>query len=116
MKLTKEEIERIIDYEVVVDCYTIDEANMGWAIYMKENLHFPFEAEYLMKRKPGESQWKQVSVVGNETDESSFGGGEWYVEIELEGLIIPARLSELKNIKANKETMQTLQVWSSRSL
>jgi len=34
MKLTKVEIEEIIDYEIVVDCYSDEEVNMGWAIYM----------------------------------------------------------------------------------
>ena len=36
MKLTKAEIEQIIDYEVVVDCYSEEEANMGWAIAKKK--------------------------------------------------------------------------------
>lgn len=30
MKLSKKEIEKIIDYQIVVDCYTEEEANMGW--------------------------------------------------------------------------------------
>ncbi len=115
MKLTKAEIERIIDYEIVVDCYTEEEANMGWAIYMEENLDFPFEAEYLVKKKSGENQWKKVRVINNETNESSFEGGEWYVEIELDEIIISARLNELKSIKADKETMEALQVWNSRN-
>jgi hypothetical protein len=115
MKLTKAEIGRIIDYEIVVDCYTEEEANMGWAIYMEENLGFPFKAEYLVKGKSGKNQWQEVSVINNETDESNFDGGEWYVEIELNEIIISARLDELRNIKADKETMKTLQIWSNRN-
>lgn len=114
MKLTKEEIEIIIADEIVVDCYT-EEVNMGWAIYMEENLHYPFEAEYLVKKKSGKSQWRKVSVVNNETDESNFDGNSYYVEIELDEIIIPARLDELKIVKADEETMETLQVWKSRT-
>ncbi|MEM9887636.1 MAG: calcium-binding protein [Bacteroidota bacterium] len=115
MKLTASEIERIIDDEIVVDCYTQEEVNVGWAIFMEENLNFPFEAEYLLEKKSGEKQWKNVRVVNNETDQSSFNGGEWYVSIELDELIISARLSELRNMKASKGSMQALQVWNSRN-
>ncbi|MEL6733501.1 MAG: calcium-binding protein [Bacteroidota bacterium] len=45
MKLTVAEIERVILYEVMVDCYTEEEANMCWAIYMEENVNFQFVAE-----------------------------------------------------------------------
>ena len=74
MKLTEEEIQKIIDYEVIVDCYTDEEVSMGWAVYMIDNLNYPFEAEYLVKKKSGESKWRKVKVVSNETEESSIGG------------------------------------------
>ncbi|WKN41847.1 calcium-binding protein [Tunicatimonas pelagia] len=115
MKLTKEEVQEIIDYEIVVDCYTEEEANMGWAIYMEENISYPFEAEYEVKKRPGERQWKKVQVVNNETDESSFDGGDYYVEIEYEEIVIPVRIDELRNIVADEETTQALQVWQSRN-
>jgi len=115
MKLTKKEIEQIIDYEIVVDCYSKEEANMGWAIYMEDNIFYPFEAEYLVKKKSGKNEWKKVIVIDNETDESNFHGGEYYVEIELDDLLITAKLEELRNIKADEATMKTLQVWKSRN-
>ncbi|MEO1806927.1 MAG: calcium-binding protein [Bacteroidota bacterium] len=112
MKLTVAEIERVILYEVMVDCYTEEEANMGWAIYMEENVNFPFEAEYFVKMKSGKNEWRKVSVVNSQTDPSSFDGGEWYVEIELDEFIVSAKLSELRYIKAEEETMRALQVWN----
>lgn len=115
MELTKEEIKRIIDYEVIVDCYTDDEANMGWAIFMEENLHFPFEAEYMVKQS-GEFQWRKVTVVNNETDETNFGLNQYYVEVELDEMIVPVSLDELRNIEADSETKRTLQVWKNRNL
>lgn len=115
MELTKEEIQRIIDYEVVVDCYTEEEANMGWAIYMGDNINYPFEAEYLMRWRDKESEWKKVLVVSNETDEDSFDGESYYVELELEdGMLIPANIEGLRNVEADKETMITIQVWKNR--
>ena len=116
MELTKEEIQKIIDYEIVVDCYTDEEANMGWAIYMEDNIYYPFEAEYLVKQKSGENEWRKVQVIANETDESSFDGGDYYVEIELDDLLIPVRIDELRNINADEETMKTLQVWKHYNL
>ena len=115
MKLTKAEIEEIITYEVIVDCYDDVEVNMGWAIYMEENIYYPFDAEYQVRRKDGTKLWTKVKVVGNETDESNFEGGSYYVEIEYNDIIIPADLDKLRNIKADEETMKTLQVWQHRN-
>ncbi|MFK7946869.1 MAG: calcium-binding protein [Saprospiraceae bacterium] len=80
MKLTKKQIEEIITYEVEVDCYSDEEANMGWAIFMTDNIHYPFEAEYLVRKRSGEKKWRKVTVVGNETTESDFSGSQFYVE------------------------------------
>jgi len=115
MKLTNTEIEEIITYEVVVDCYSDDEANMGWAIYMEENIYYPFEAEYQVKKKDGKKLWSKVTVVGNETDESNFEGGSYYVEIEYNDILIPVDLDKLRNIMADNETMKALQVWQYRN-
>jgi len=115
MKLTKSEIEQIIDYEIVVDCYSEEEANMGWAIYMEENIYYPFEAEYQVKKKDGKTLWTKVMVVGNETDDSNFEGGNYYVELAYNDIIIPADLDKLRNIKADDETMKALQVWKHRN-
>jgi len=116
MKLSKEEIRNIIEDEIIVDCYDEEETNMGWAIYMEDNINYPFEAEYLVKRRSGEKQWKKVEVINNETDESSFHGGKYYVEIEYTDIVIPVRVEELKNIKADEETMIALQVWKYRNV
>ncbi|MEM1123483.1 MAG: calcium-binding protein [Bacteroidota bacterium] len=110
MKLTKAEIKQIIDYEIVVDCYSDEEANMGWAIFMEENIHYPFDAAYQMKRKDGQKLWTKVKVVGKETDESNYEGGAYYVEVEYDGIIIPADLDKLRDIEANEETMKAIQI------
>ena len=54
MKLSRKEIERIIENEIVVDCYTEEEVAMGWAVYM-ERLSYPFEAEYYIQQATGKN-------------------------------------------------------------
>lgn len=115
MKLTKAEIEEIIDDEIIVDCYGDEEVNLGWATYMGDNIFYPFEAEYQVKKKNGKRIWSKIKVIGNETNDSNFEGGSYYVEIEYNDIIIPADLDKLRNIKADEETMQTLQVWQHRN-
>lgn len=110
-KLTPAEIEHIITYEVIVDCYEDHEVNMGWAIFMSEGLNFPFEAEYQVRRKGKAAEWQKVQVVGNETDESNYEGGEFYVLVEVNEMEVPVAISKLRNIQADEETMRTLQVW-----
>jgi len=116
MKLTKKEIKEIIDYQIVVDCYTDEEVEMGWATYMEENLNFPFEAEYLVRKASGANEWKKVDIIGNHTDSSNYEGGEYYLSALLEDIdmIIPVKISELKNVKADEQTLQTLQIWESK--
>jgi len=113
MKLTPQQIQEIITYQIVVDAYSDDEANIGWAIYMEENLHYPFTAEYQVRKRNDERYWQKITVVGNETGEDDFEGREYYVEIEIEGMVIPAKLDELRNIEADEKTLETLQIWRS---
>ena len=115
MKLTLSEIEEIINDEIVVDCYDEGKVNMGWAIYMEENIYYPFEAEYQVKKKDGKRLWTKIMVVGNETDDSNFEGRNYYVEVEYNDIIVPADLDKLRNIKADSETMKALQVWQHRN-
>ena len=111
MQLTPKEIERIITYEVEVDCYDDHEVNMGWYIFLTENLKYPFSAEYQINKVDGKSFWKKVIVVASEAKEEDFNRYEFYVLIEVNEILIPARLSNLKFIKADDETLRTLQIW-----
>ncbi|AFM03480.1 hypothetical protein Fleli_1035 [Bernardetia litoralis DSM 6794] len=116
MALTEKEIEEIITNEIIVDAYTDQEANTGWGIYMEENINFPFEAEYLVRRSSAANEWKEVGIIGNCTDSSDYGGGEYYFSALLEDvdIIVPVEINELKNIKADEQTLETLQVWEYR--
>jgi Calcium binding len=43
------EIQCIIDYEIVVDCYDKDEVKMGWYYFMSESIEFPFTEIHTVK-------------------------------------------------------------------
>ena len=115
MKLSKEEIRQIIEDEIEIDCYSEGEANMGWAIYMEEQLNYPFEADYMLKNISGEVTLKRVIVRGNVTNESNFTGGEYYVEVKLDEMLIKESIDELANIKADEQTLEALSVWKHRN-
>lgn len=116
MDLTKEQIEHIIDYEILLDAYGDAEANMGWQTYMGDNMFYPFEAEYLLKRPNTKPEWRKIKVIGNiyDDDDNYYNGWDYYVSIEVEGFIFPAKLADLKNIVADINTLRTIQIWKSQ--
>lgn len=115
MNLTKKEIENIIEDEIEVDCYTDDEVNMGWMIFMSDNINYPFEADYSMRKRDGSRTLTKVKVISSHTDEDDFFGGNYFVDAEYGDLIITINLQELKNIQADKSTLKALQIWNYRS-
>ena len=84
--------------------------------YIEDNLNFPFEAEYLVRKASGANEWKKVSIVGNHTDSSDYSGGEYYLSATLNkiDMIIPVKMSELRNVKADEDTLDTFQIWRYR--
>ncbi|MCG8332279.1 MAG: calcium-binding protein [Chitinophagales bacterium] len=115
MKLTKSEIQEIIEDKIIVDCYDEEEVNLGWAIFMEDNIHYPFEAEYQVKFKNGKHLWTKVKVINNESSESNFKGGSYYVKIGYKEIIFSVKLEELRNINADEETLKAIQVWNHRT-
>lgn len=88
---------------------------MSWYIFLSDNLGYPFEAEYLAERKNKKSIWEKVVVTGTASESEDFNTEEFYVTVEFDGLLIPARLSELRNIKADENCLRTIQVWEGRN-
>ncbi len=114
MKITKNEIKEIIENEIVVDCYGDEEVSLGWAVYMEENIFYPFEAEYKVKWKNKKSSWKKIIVINNETSQSNLTGEYYYVEIEFNEIVFTVKLNELKNVSADDETLKTIEIWNHR--
>lgn len=112
MQLSDKEIEDIIGDEITVDCYTNEEAEMSWAIFLTDNITYPFEAEYNVHKKDNTTTWEKVKVIGNETTDSNFRGESFYVKVELRDLIIPVEVLKLRNIIADNQTLRTIQIWA----
>lgn len=110
MNLTKKQINEIIENEIIVDCYDDEEITTGWATYLDDNLSYPFTAEYQVKKKGSRKEWMPVKVINNDSSGVNYESRHYYVEIEVSGLIWSVKLSDLRNVKADKETKVAVQV------
>ena len=116
MKLSKKEIIEIIQDEITVDAYGDDEVSSGWSVFMEDNINYPFEAEYKIKWKNGKSIWKKIIVLRNESSSSStFPEANYYVEVELDEMIISVKLDDLRKVNGDLETQRALEVWKNRN-
>ena len=109
--MTEEEMQDIIDDEVVVDCYGEEEANMGWYYFMAESMSFPFMAKTTLKKRGGATEAATVEVVGNATDANRFGGEDFYVNVDYNGVLMKVEVRDLEPIDASENTLRTLAVW-----
>ncbi len=109
--LTPKEIQNIIDYEIVVDCYDEYEISMGWYETMNDRLNFPFEATATLTKKGGSTEAKRVTVVELHSDSDGFQGKDFRLKMELGGYIVPIEYSQLSDIEADEETMEMFEIW-----
>ena len=109
--MTEEEMQDIIDDEITVDCYGIEEANTGWYYFMSESMEFPFMAKAKIKKRNGITEERTVEVTGNATNEDRFGGEEFYVNVDYEGILIKVEIRDLEPIDASENTLRALAVW-----
>ncbi len=116
MPLTEKEIKEIIEEGIIVDCYDDEEVHTGWEIYMGENINFPFKAECLIRKASGATEWKKVKIIDSHTYTSKYGGKGYYLSALLDevDMIIPVEISELRNVKADEDTLNTFQIWGYR--
>jgi Calcium binding len=109
--MTEEEIQYIIDYEIVVDCYDDEEVNMSWFIYMSESIEFPFMAKVPIKKRGGTTEIHTVEVVSDATDEDRFGGEAFYVHVDYEGVLMKVEIRDVQPIDASENTLRALAIW-----
>ena len=109
--LTKEEMQYIIDYEILVDCYDATEMSMGWYYYWQENLKFPFKVMALFINRDGSTEKNEVKITGLDSDEEKFLDMDFDLEEENSGYLYPIASSKLSNIKAPCQTMEVLKIW-----
>ncbi len=112
--MTKDEMQYIIDYEIIVDCYDDYEVAMGWHIYLEETLNFPFEAEVKLKKKGGTSTLTKVEVLGVASEEGGSENPEIDVEVSAKDsdFVMEVPISRLQNIKADEETLTAFKIWT----
>lgn len=110
MTLSEEEIQKIIEDEIQVDAYSETEINMGWEIFMDEQLSYPFEADYMIKFADGRKENTKIEVIKG-LDNQSNNIPNYLVEAIYNGLIIQVKLSDLNNIESNEDTKKAIAVW-----
>ncbi len=109
--MTEAEIKQIIDFEVVVDACDDDEVNMGWYYFMAESLQFPFKAVATIKKRNGTTEERTVDVVEDATDGDRFKCQAYYVNVDLDGVLMKVEVGDLKPINASEETLKAITVW-----
>lgn len=109
--MTKKEMQRKIDYEIVVDCYNEDEVSSAWYIYLEDNIAFPFEAVVQREKTDGSTVQKKVKVVGLGNEEQEVTGSDFDVEIEDGDYRCEIAFSNLSKIKAPAKTLEVLAIW-----
>ena len=95
MPLTEEEVDDIITYQILANTCSTEKICLRWATYMEDNLTFPFEAEYLVRRFEGKDEWKKVGIIDIHTDPIYYIGGDYYLSAILEevDMIIPVDIN-----------------------
>ncbi len=109
--MTEKEMQDIIEDEITVDCYDEVEANMGWYYFMSDSLEFPFMAKAKIKKRNGTIEEHTVEVVSDATDAERFGGEEYFVHMDYEGILMKVEVRDLQPIDASEHTLRALAVW-----
>ena len=111
--LSKQEISHIIEDEIIVDCYDEAEVDSGWEVFLQAGLKFPFRAKCRIRRREGEEQWIKADIVGIQTKRCTYMG-DFYVEAEVNGILVPVNLMNIKKVKSDETTLRTIEVWQRR--
>jgi len=102
--------ERIAN-EVTVDAYGSEEVMIGWLTYLQDSLACPFEAECIEERKISPLRKGEKVTVLELLDDDDDIGGNFFVCIEWGGRKLGVPLTQLKALKADKETRQAIEDW-----
>jgi hypothetical protein len=103
--------EKRIYNDVIVEAYESIDVIMCWLVYFENNLVFPFEAECIERRKISPlRKGEKVTALDLLSEEENLGG-DFFVRIEWMGRKMGVPLSQLKPLKAPKETKQTIEDW-----
>ncbi|MCK5810911.1 MAG: calcium-binding protein [Cocleimonas sp.] len=106
-----EEIEKRIDYDIVVDAYNEEERAMGWYYYIADNCNFPFQA------KCREKQGASPLSLGEKVEVIDIASGEdcenrILVEIKWKDCEFSVPLEQLEAIDVDDDTLLVLGDWA----
>ncbi|MFH7030575.1 MAG: calcium-binding protein [Heteroscytonema crispum UTEX LB 1556] len=107
--------EHRIETEILVDAEDKEERAMAWYYYLDDTLDFPFKAKWTKKGrgKSTSPQEIEVEVLGMAPEDDCLK--DMIVEVaDLNGKeddVFSAKLSELKVIDADSETLEALADW-----
>ena len=97
--------------EAVVDAYGEEERAMGWYYYMDDNLHCPFKAKCIAKRRISPLQeGEEVEIQGMAPEDECMK--EIFIEINWQGRQLAVPLSQLEAIEeVEEETQEAIEDW-----
>lgn len=102
--------EKRITMEIIVDAYDEAERAMGWFCYLEDKLQFPFKAQVIAKRLTSLLQKGETIQVENMAPEDECEH-EMFVEITWEGRKLAVPLSQLRPLKADRDTQEAIEDW-----
>ena len=110
MSLTATELQHLIDTQITLDRLTEEDIAASWATYMEQHLAYPFTASYRVAKPDGTDAWLRVDVVGSHSNPGDYTGGDYYVEVLINGVVLPAALQALRDIQAEATTLRAIEV------
>lgn len=114
--MTKEEMQHVIDYEIIVDCYGDEEVAIGWQTYLGDTISYPFEAKVKLKNRNGRTSLEKVEVLGEANVKSSryFVDPEITLEVSQIGseFVFKAKVGELRDVVADESTTNAIKIWN----
>lgn len=106
---TDEEIQKRIDYEVIVDCYDDMEVRLSWFTHMENWLQFPFSAFTDIKKRDASFKRKKIDVLEMASDENF--GQDIMLEAAYTEYIFLVPMLKLIDIEAEEETLEAIEDW-----
>ncbi|MEW6402501.1 MAG: calcium-binding protein [Chloroflexota bacterium] len=98
-------------YDMTADANDNEEIMLGWSAYLEDSIVFPFEAECIEQRRISPLRKGEKVTALELVFEDEDIGNEFFVLIEWGGRKLGIPLTQLKALKADKETRQAIEDW-----
>jgi hypothetical protein len=102
--------EERIFMEVVADANGPEEQAMGWYYYLDDKISFPFSAECIAVNKCSPLELGERITVAHMAGEDDCER-DIYVEILWKSKMLAVHLSQIKPLRADKDTVEAIGDW-----